>query len=149
MHHWCGLILCMYLLSSTTLLKKWNLKNTTLGKVPKIYIEHHSNSGINISTSKVQSTQTVHHYFIPKESWRYGKETFSPIFWCQSDKEKAETYKFKHLSSPLGSCYSIFSLMCMFCRSLFILFSFGHRSSYGFWLLLCSLQSSLILRSYF
>ena len=40
-----------------------------------------------------------------------------------------------------GTCYSIFSFMCMFCRSLFILlsFSFGHcvvcpSSIYGFWL---------------
>jgi hypothetical protein len=38
-------------------------------------------------------------------------------------------------------CYSIFSFMCMFCRSLFVLctFSFGHcvicsSSIYGFWL---------------
>ena len=27
-----------------------------------------------------------------------------------------------HLSSPSGSCYSIFSFICMFCRSLFVLF---------------------------
>ena len=26
----------------------------------------------------------------------------------------------------VGSCYSFFSFMCMFCRSLFVLFSFGH-----------------------
>ena len=36
----------------------------------------------------------------------------------------------------VGSCYSIFSLMCMVCRSLFILFTFGQcvvcSSIYGF-----------------
>ena len=41
----------------------------------------------------------------------------------------------EHLSSPSfywGSCYSIFSFMCMFCRSLFVLLSF-------FFLQLCCL----------
>jgi hypothetical protein len=36
-----------------------------------------------------------------------------------------------HLSSPPGSCYSIFSFICMFCRSLFVLLSFF------FWPLCC------------
>ena len=51
----------------------------------------------------------------------------------------------EHLSSPRsylwGSCYSIFSFICMFCRLLFVLlyFFFGHcvvcsPSIYGFWL---------------
>ena len=51
-----------------------------------------------------------------------------------------------------GSFYSIFSFMCMFCRSLFVLsyFSFGHcvvcpSSIYGFWLPLWYLQALLIL----
>jgi hypothetical protein len=48
-----------------------------------------------------------------------------------------------------GSCYSIFSFMCMFCRSLFVLlyFFFGHcvvcSSIYGFWLPLWYLQTLL------
>jgi hypothetical protein len=50
-----------------------------------------------------------------------------------------------------GSCYSIFSFMCMFCRSLFVLFSFGHSnvcssSIYRFWLPLWYLQTLLTFR---
>jgi hypothetical protein len=48
------------------------------------------------------------------------------------------------------SCYSIFSFMCMFCRSMFVLlyFLFGHcvvcsSSNYGFWLPLWYLQTLL------
>ena len=37
-----------------------------------------------------------------------------------------------------GSCYSIFSFMCMLCRSIFVLFSFGncvvYPSNYGFFI---------------
>ena len=57
-----------------------------------------------------------------------GAHEFTPGFYC-------------------GSCYSIFSCMCMFCRSLFVLctFSFGHcvvcSSIYGFWLPLWYLQT--------
>ena len=36
-----------------------------------------------------------------------------------------------HLSSPLNSCYSIFSFTCMFCRSLLVILFFF------FWLLYC------------
>jgi hypothetical protein len=48
-----------------------------------------------------------------------------------------------------GLCNSIFSFMCMFCRSLFVLllFSFGHcvvcSSIYGFWLPIWYLQARL------
>ena len=45
------------------------------------------------------------------------------------------TANMEHLSSPPdfsgGSCYSIFSFMCMFCRSLFVLLPFF------FWTLCC------------
>ena len=48
-------------------------------------------------------------------------------------------------------CYSIFSFMCMFCRSLFVLcaFSFGHcviysSSIYGFWLPLFDYLQTLL-----
>jgi hypothetical protein len=51
-----------------------------------------------------------------------------------------------------SSCYSIFSFMCMFCRSLFVLLSFfffGHcvvcPSFYGFWLPLWYLQTLLTM----
>ena len=44
-----------------------------------------------------------------------------------------------------GSCYSIFSFMCMFCRSLFVLLS---SSIYGLWLLLWYFQTLLILLQY-
>ena len=48
------------------------------------------------------------------------------------------------------SCYSIFNFMCMFCRSLFVFFSFVHcvvcsSSIYGFWLSLWYLQALLII----
>ena len=59
----------------------------------------------------------------------------------------------EHLGSPpvFDPCYSIFSFICMFCRSLFILlyfFSFGHcvvcsASIYAFWLPLWYLQTLL------
>jgi hypothetical protein len=52
----------------------------------------------------------------------------------------------------VGSCYSIFSFMCMFCRSLFVLLSFFLWPScclfffdiYWFWLPLWYLQTLLI-----
>ena len=58
-----------------------------------------------------------------------GAPEFTPSFWC-------------------CSCYSIFSFICMFCRSLFVLFSFTHYvvcSSliYRFWLLLWNLPTLL------
>ena len=55
-------------------------------------------------------------------AYPFGAPEFIPGFWWDS-------------------CYSIFSFMCIFCSSLFILFSFGHcivcpSSIYGFWLTL-------------
>ena len=55
--------------------------------------------------------------------------------------------EFKH-RFEWGSCYFLFSFMCMFCRSLFVRLYFGHcvclSSTYWFWLPTCYLQTYLI-----
>jgi len=65
---------------------------------------------------------------------------------CQTFKMILFTYcwiylTWVHRRFLVGSCYSIFSFMCIFCRLLFVLgyFLFGHcivcsSSIYGFWL---------------